>query len=140
MKEKIEKIKKYKEILSSLRREKENIENRIAKGSKILQQEEYALQQEERANVRNSIEPEIWQNWLLVLLKNMQFEGIWYGDLVSIGVEGKRPFGSSSGDYDIPRILSWNEDEMSEKKIQSLINALLDDLPNFLNDLIKKSN
>jgi len=76
------------------------------------------------------------------LLKEMEFELMQQGDLVFIGVDGKRPFGNSDYYYDAAtRILGWKID----KKIDSLTNAqykkldkLFKELPLALNLIISK--
>lgn len=41
------------------------------------------------------------------LLREMEFEYLNLGDLVSIGVDGKRPFGNSDWRMDMAEILGW---------------------------------
>lgn len=74
------------------------------------------------------------------LLKEMEFSGIWYGDIVSIGADGKRPFGNSDMFDDVARILEWklpNEYMSDEQREQAEI--LIDELPYALNEIIKDS-
>ena len=61
------------------------------------------------------------------------------GDLVSIGVEGKRPFGNSSVYWDMARILGWKmeDDDPSEKQCERL-ERLMKELPLAVNSIIRK--
>ena len=71
------------------------------------------------------------------LLQRMEFEGIFYGDLVSIGVGGKRPFGNSNTYGDIAEILGWekpNDDLGNEQQIEA--ERLMHELPLAVNEII----
>lgn len=71
------------------------------------------------------------------LLQHMHFEGIWFGDVVSIGVDGKRPFGNSNYRKDVARILEWelpNDDLSNEQEKHA--EQLMEELPYALNILI----
>jgi len=73
------------------------------------------------------------------LLQNMEFRGLWYGATVSIGVDGKRPFGNSCTYSDIARILKWElpNDDLSDEQRQKA-DKLLDELPFVLNKVMQK--
>jgi hypothetical protein len=77
----------------------------------------------------------------LKLLNRMEFEGIWLGDTVSIGVDGKRPFGNSNMYGDIAEILDWklpNEDLSDEQREEA--DKLLQELPAVINAIFKNLN
>lgn len=131
-------LQRYEEALSKLKEERNKLQERIDCGTKAVNAMREAEECRIREEAKNKIKPEVWNSWLLKLAKSMEFKGIFHGDLVSIGADGKRPFGSSSWDYGVPEILEWNEEEISESKINKLISALLEELPDFINDLIQK--
>ena len=73
----------------------------------------------------------------LKLLRNMVFVGMYPGDSVSIGVDGKRPFGNSWPYSDVAEILGWelpNDDLSDDQQIAAAI--LMDELPLALNEII----
>ena len=74
------------------------------------------------------------------LLSNMDFKGMWYGDTVSIGADGKRPFGNSSVYSDVARILGWElpNDDLSNEQVKRA-EELLDELPYALNKIIQST-
>lgn len=124
-------------LLNELIQQREVLDERISKGKEIVEAIKRKKRQNEIENARAKIDDNIWNTWLLKLLKRMEFKGIFYGDRVSIGVSGKRPFGNSSIDKDIAEILDWNyEDDLSDEQYL-LIKKLWEDLPIFLNKLIK---
>lgn len=59
----------------------------------------------------------------VLLLQKMEFQRIYAGDVVFIGVEGRRPFGNSDVRKDVARICKLDVDTDSEK-IESLIEEL----------------
>lgn len=124
-------------LLNELYSERKKIDARISKGEEIIKNLKRKKRQEEIENTRAKIDDKTWDDWLLKLLKRMEFECIFYGDRVSIGVSGKRPFGNSSINEDIAKILGWNDDknDLSEEQYL-LIEKLWQDLPIFLNKLI----
>ena len=76
----------------------------------------------------------------VLLLREMYFDGLWYGDDVSIGVDGKRPFGNSGDIHeDVARILGWeiNDDygELSGVQVEAA-QRLLDELAMAVNAII----
>jgi len=104
-----------------------------------LQQKLSKIKQDEKDNYLGDIK----KNFMLKsshikLLKRMEFEGIFYGDLVSIGVDGKRPFGNSHTYGDIAEILGWkkpNDDLSDEQQIEA--ERLMHELPLAVNEVIK---
>jgi len=103
-----------------------------------LKQKLSKIKQDERDNYLGDIK----KNFILKpshikLLKRMEFEGIFYGDLVSIGVGGKRPFGNSNTYGDIAEILGWekpNDDLGNEQQIEA--ERLMHELPLAVNEII----
>lgn len=74
------------------------------------------------------------------LLKRMEFVYFGKGDLVSIGVEGKRPFGNSSVYRDMAQILGWKfdeEEDLTQRQCDRL-ERLMKELPLALNRILKK--
>ncbi len=74
------------------------------------------------------------------LLKRMEFKKYESGgDYVYMGVEGKRPFGNSSIEHDIAKILGWKlpNDDLSHEQHDEC-KKYLNKLPDFLNFLIKQ--
>lgn len=129
---------KEEKLLLELVRQRDDLEARIKKGRQIISDK----RNEERLRLvleqKSKIDKDVWDSWLLKLLQNMEFEGLFYGDSVSIGVDGKRPFGNSNSEGDIARILGWEyEDDLSDSQYL-LVRALWKDLPDFLNNLIKE--
>jgi len=59
----------------------------------------------------------------VLLLQKMEFQHIYAGDVVFIGVEGKRPFGNSDVRKDVARICKLDVD-IDAEKIESLIEEL----------------
>lgn len=128
---------KEEKLLQELIDKKNELEKRIQKGREIIENKKKLERQNLISEAKSKIDKELWNIWLLKLLKEMEFEGIFYGDLVSIGVEGKRPFGNSDSSGDIARILGWEcEDDLSDNQY-CLIQAIWKDLPDFINNLIK---
>ena len=124
-------------LLNKLIQERKALDERISKGKEIVESLKRKKKQKEIENARAKIDNDTWNTWLLKLLKRMEFEGIFYGECVSIGVCGKRPFGNSSINEDIAEILNWNyEDELSDEQYL-LIKKLWEDLPIYLNKLIE---
>jgi hypothetical protein len=76
----------------------------------------------------------------ILLLKRMRFEGLWCGDTVSIGVNGKRPFGNSDVHHDVATILGWELDHDAYDSVSTeqhdAAQRLLDELPLALNAII----
>lgn len=91
----------YNDTIFELKRKKEAILWAIE------QQKEKKLKEEFKLTVEH-----------IKLLQNMEFKGLWCGDIVSIGVDGKRPFGNSSIYTDIASILEWKlpNDYLSDKQ------------------------
>lgn len=133
-------MQKEQELLNQLIQERNIIDERINNGKKIIEAMKLKEKQQKIENARAKIDNNVWDEWLLKLAKRMIFEGIFHGDLVSIGVCGKRPFGNSSINEDIAEILGWDyEDELSEEQYL-LIEKIWEDLPVFLNKLISTFN
>lgn len=110
--------------------------NQLIQERNIIEAMKLKEKQQKIENARVKIDNNIWDEWLLKLAKRMVFKDISHGDLVSIGVCGKRPFGNSSINEDIAEILGWDyEDELSEEQYL-LIEKIWEDLPVFLNKLI----
>ena len=74
----------------------------------------------------------------LKLLRSMEFKGLWEGDLFSIGVNGKRPFGNSNIFMDIAKILRWRLSKYHDLSYDQEDDArkLLDELPIAVNYII----
>ena len=74
------------------------------------------------------------------LLKQMEFEGMWHADFVSIGASGKRPFGNSNILKDVARILEWKTEDADELTLtqDSQARKLLDELHLAVNAIIKQ--
>lgn len=71
------------------------------------------------------------------LLKQMKFLGMFLGDTVCIGVDGKRPFGNSYIPRDIANILNWKlpNSDLSDEQLKQA-NKLFKELPLALNRII----
>ena len=74
------------------------------------------------------------------LLQEMEFVAFPNGgDIVCLGVEGKRPFGNSRIGKDIARILGWelNEDGNLSPLQQKIADKLFSELPLAINQIIR---
>jgi len=126
--------KEYLSILKDIKEKKNKYENGESYILSQINSLEYALKEYKHKEL---LEVEVSEEHKK-LLKKMYFEGLWKGHIVSIGVDGKRPFGTSNYYSDIAEILNWelpNEDlsDVQRKKAEQL----LDELPYALNKLIK---
>lgn len=129
---------KKEQLLAELMRQGDELDYRIRNGQEIIQREKENKWRKEVLEAKNEIDKDLWNRWLILLLKRMEFKGIFYGDVVSIGVSGKRPFGNSAHSRDIAETLGWEyEDGLSDKQ-DLLVSALWEDLPDFINNLIEK--
>lgn len=129
---------KEEKLLLELVRQRDDLEVRIKKGRQIISDKRNEERQRLILEQKSKIDKDVWDSWLLKLLQNMEFEGLFYGDSVSIGACGKRPFGNSNSEGDIARILGWEyEDDLSDSQYL-LVSAIWKDLPDFLNNLIKE--
>ena len=126
-----------KEHINNLEREKEELSRRIYKGETMIND----LERERLKIIEERIMFDGCNRDHLKLLKEMNFQGMWHGDLVSIGVCGKRPFGNSSYYHDIAEILGWElpNDDLSDKQQKEAEN-LLEELPFALNYIIRSSS
>lgn len=119
-------------------KQRDEFDDRIRRVKETMQREKEIERERLASEARNEIHKDIWDRWLILLLKRMEFKGIFYGDIVSIGVEGKRPFGNSNWNRDIAETLGWEyEDGLSDKQ-SLLVSALWEDIPEFINNLIEK--
>jgi TolA-binding protein len=120
-----------KQVIPQLRELQERVE--------YIQSQIESLERERKRRYKEQLE----KNFKLTdehikLLQNMQFEGLWLGDAVSIGVDGKRPFGNSNCYRDIAEILGWKlpNDTLSDEQ-QEKADRLLDELPLAVNHILK---
>ena len=77
----------------------------------------------------------------LKLIAKMRFDGMWYGDIVSIGVSGKRPFGTSSCLIsEVAEICGWEYDIDYDPsaELQQRVSRILDELPLAIACVIRK--
>lgn len=131
-----EKIEKH---LAALRRERDTLEERIYKGEKMLRNQK----EEEEKAIETKVKEDFVKNGVsedcIKLLKEMEFRGLWRGDAVSIGVDGKRPFGNSFPEKDVAEILGWKETEEDGLLEQQGEKAweLMKQLPIAINQIIK---
>lgn len=97
-----------------------------------LRQQQFRKERQDHLRKTVAILPEH-----LALLKAMEFER--YddgGDLVFIGVDGKRPFGNSDIYGDVAEILRWDDDEPFDQV--EAANQLFDELPVVLNSILSR--
>ena len=96
-----------------------------------------------RMEAKEKVEKDIRDSYKLnadhiKLLKNMEFvhfpDG---GDMVCIGVDGKRPFGYSSISDSLKLVLGWRWYEDEEKEIYEKYNVLMKQLPLAINEILK---
>ena len=125
-----------KQTLQQLKQERMGLERQLQEVScEIRRMEERKKREGQERLVRNF---RLKQDHIK-LLKRMEFRYFGTGDLVSIGVEGKRPFGNSSVYWDMARILGWKmeDDDPSEKQCERL-ERLMKELPLAVNSIIRK--
>tara|TARA_R110000868_G_C10972986_1_gene771103 strand:+ start:7287 stop:7697 length:411 start_codon:yes stop_codon:yes gene_type:complete len=131
-----EKIEKH---LTALRMEKDTLQKRIYKGEEMLRDQEISKEKAIETKVKEDFAKNGVSEDCIKLLKEMEFRGLWCGDTVSIGVDGKRPFGNSSATQDVGEILGWEGIEeyglsgQQEKKAWELMRQL----PMAVNQIIK---
>jgi|GEM_PF-2643637 len=129
-------IDQIKKGLETLINEKNKLEKRIYLGEEMLREIREKNNRDFDRSVEERFNRDGVSNDCLKLLKRMEFEGIWYGQAVSIGVCGKRPFGNSDIDKDVANILGWEyEDELTELQIERR-DSLFRELPLAINYII----
>ena len=90
----------------------------------FLQENLSALERKaEERRLRKMKDEFVLKNEHILLLQKMEFQHIYAGDVVFIGVEGKRPFGNSDVRKDVARICKLDVD-IDAEKIESLIEEL----------------
>ena len=121
---------------------KEELQIEINKTKRELSNLENKLYELKRDEIDKYLK-DIRENFVLKtehikLLQRMQFEGIFFGDIVSIGVQGKRPFGNSNTYKDIAEILEWQlpNDNLSDEQ-QKKAERLMNELPIAINTLFR---
>ena len=125
-------------LLEELHNQRLELNDRIRNGEEIVSRIRKERKIKAQQIAKSKISKEIWDSWLLKLLKRMEFEGIFYNDIVSIGVDGKRPFGNSYINRDFVEILGWDwQDGKISDEQYHLINQLWEELPIFLNNIIR---
>lgn len=122
---------------TELRKKKEEYEAQVYKAEQALRKLKDRRISERKQFIRDNF---ILKEEHKKLLKEMEFLGMWLGDTVSIGADGKRPFGNSFMYEDIVRILGWEKpnDDLSNEQMEEA-RKLLEELPLALNEIIKKS-
>ena len=129
----IEEKKEYKEMLVEMNTFFSKAKSKLEFINSQIKSIDYALSEYYRIELQK-IEPTEEHKKLLA---NMYFQGMWNGDLVSIGVDGKRPFGDSDMYGCVAKILKWelpNEDLSDEQRKRA--DRLLDELPYVLNKIL----
>jgi hypothetical protein len=128
-------------LIKEMKMKEQEIQIEINKNKEVINGLEHQLW-EIKDNKKNERERFIRDNYKLKdehkkLLKRMEFKGIWYGDIVSIGADGKRPFGNSDMFDDVARILEWKlpNDYMSDEQREQA-EILIDELPYALNEIL----
>ena len=111
-------------------------QNKAAGAANLIRRELAARHREDvAANYRLS-------NDHLKLISAMQFEGMWHGDVVSIGVDGKRPFGSSNDlTSNVAEILGWYDDDDDYEpsdEVCDRVARILDELPLAVNEVMRR--
>jgi hypothetical protein len=104
-------LEKTKILLLNLEKEKKEIESRICEGKRFCEKLENQIYYKRLEEIENNLGGELIERLTIKFLKRMEFENINYGDVVSVGASGKRPYGNSFIEGDIVECFK------SEKKL-----------------------
>ena len=129
----LEEKEEYRSIVTDLRKNLRHHQEVVEFADSQINSIGYALSRYRDAELRKVVPTDEHKK----LLKNMEFKGMWHGDSVSIGAEGKRPFGNSNMHGDIASILGWElpNDDLSDAQ-KERADVLLEELPFALNSIL----
>jgi|APGre2960657468_1045069.scaffolds.fasta_scaffold89377_2 hypothetical protein len=138
-------LEKAKILLLDLEKQKKEIESRICKGKEICEKLENQIYYKRLEEIENNLEGELIERLTLKFLKRMEFENINYGQIVSVGASGKRPYGNSFIENDIVECFksekkltdeSFVVDDYLSNKGWDLYNIIKHKIPYLLNKII----
>lgn len=138
-------LEKAKNLLLDLRDQKQKIENRILEGENYCKNLENKIYYKKLEEITKNVGNELIDRLTFKFLKRMEFENINYGQIVSIGACGKRPYGNSDIENDILEVFkseqrlideSFIVDNYLTKKGWDLYAIIKPKIPNLLNEII----
>jgi hypothetical protein len=138
-------LEKAKTLLLDLEKQKKEIESRICEGKKFCEKLENQIYYKRLEEIQKNLGGELIERLTLKFLKRMEFENINYGQIVSVGACGKRPYGNSSIENDIVEFFksekklideSFVVDDYLSNKGWDLYNIIKHKIPYLLNKII----
>jgi hypothetical protein len=138
-------LEKAKILLLDLEKQKKEIESRICQGKEFCEKLENQIYYKRLEEIEKNLGGELIERLTLKFLKRMEFENINYGQIVSVGACGKRPYGNSSIENDIVEFFksekkltdeSFVVDDYLSNKGWDLYNIIKHKIPYLLNKII----
>jgi uncharacterized protein YpiB (UPF0302 family) len=138
-------LEKAKTLLLDLKDQKQKIEGRILEGENYCKNLENKIYYKRLEEIQKNLGSELIERLTLKFLKRMEFENIDYGQIVSVGACGKRPYGNSSIENDIVEFFksekkltdeSFVVDDYLSNKGWDLYNIIKHKIPYLLNKII----